>query len=319
MKKTELNKQLIESLNESSNVAFLERVNDVVYNLVSQALSDISEKSAFVRLEKCVLLPVNEIYTGAVGQLSTFDYFLGIENPQIELNTKSRKNFWKYAWREFKASWRLGRKKYKKSKKIKEESVSTDKIEKYQLSDFRHDVLSAMAEYLGETTVLYEHMRNISIIGREDFGTNVKINIFVGVYDSAKDSYKLYSESKNKYFELQFGNRYANLDLKKEMCGENFVDMLKIFNAIYSKTYNRIPNQVLLESLLWRCPNLLFKQGETFQTFVNVANFIRLADPKDFKSICDESKTIFQEKLILGAGKQVEFGKIINMLDNFKY
>lgn len=314
--KTELSRQLIESLNESSNAEFHDRVNDMVFNLVSQALSDLSEKSAFVVLDKCILLPVNEICTGATSQLSTYDYFLGIENPQIEMNTKTQKNFWKFAWREFRASWRLGRKKYKMRKNDK---VSIEKLEKYQLSDFRHDLVDAMANHLTETTMLYERMRKISIVGREDFGSKVKINIFVSLYDSTKNSFKLYSENKNKFSEFSFGDRFENLENKKSTCKTAFTDMIKLFNVIYSKTYNRIPNQILIESLIYGCPNLLFKENDVFQTFVNVANFIRLEHPKEFKSICNENTTIFDDKLILGAGHQVEYGKIINMLDNFKY
>ena len=100
--KSEINKELIKGLAEGNNQAFLEGVNNMVYNLVSAAVEAISEKSAFVVPEKCILIPVNEICTGAFTQLSTCDYFLGIENTQIEMNTKMHRNIWKYMWREFK-------------------------------------------------------------------------------------------------------------------------------------------------------------------------------------------------------------------------
>ena len=95
--------------------------------------------------------------------------------------------------------------------------------------------------------------------------------------------------------------------------------MLRVFNSIYSKRYNKVPNQVLLESLLFNCPNILFDQTDVYKTFVNVANFIRFKQPNSFVSVSDTSKSIFEDNLIVGDGRQVEFGKIINMLDAYKY
>ncbi len=315
--KNQLNRELIESLSESGNTKFFDRVNDTVYNLLSRVVADISEMSAFVRADKCTLLPVNEIYLGAISQLSTYDYFLGIENPQIEFNSKTRKNFWKFAWREFKAAWRLGKKKYKKQKSESAPSIET--IEKYKLSDFRHDVVRVMANYLSDTTIIYEHQRYIAVVGKNDFGTNVKIKIYICTYNSADNTFKMFNELKNKFIPLNFGKRYENLNYKFDVCGKTFVNLMRIFNALYSKNYNRIPNQILMESLLWNCPNLLFIKDDIYKSFINVANYIRLANPKSFVSICDSSKTIFEERMILDAGSQVEFGKIINMLDKFKY
>ena len=249
-------------------------------------------------------------------QLSTYDYFLGIENMQIELNTKNSRNFWKYAWREFRASWRLGRKKYKNKNK---EQISTQSLQKYQLSDFRHDVVFHLSEFLSETSIIYEYGRYITIVGQQDFGTNVQINIYISCFDSDSSTFKLYSENKNKYSVISFGSRYQNLQYKTEQCGEMFVNMLKILNAIYSKTYNKVPNQILMESLLFNCPNNLFDKQDIYKTFLNVANFIRLYSPTSFLSICDTSKNIFDEKNIVGSGRQIEFGKILNMLDSFKY
>ena len=315
--KTELNRTLIEQLNESSNKTFVENVNNLVYNLVSSAVENLAQKSPFVIPQKCVLIPVNEICTGAFTQLSEFDYFLGIDNPQIEMNTKTQKNFWKYAWREFKASWRLGRKKYKKKKEKEEPRPQI--LEKYQLSHFRHDVVESLAEFLSETSVIYEYGRHFSIVGSQDFGTNIKINIYVSSFDIPSAIFKLYTEKRNKFFSVNFGSRFDNLEYKTQSCGEIFNDMIKIFNALYSKNYNRVPNQILVESLLFNCPNVLFDKTDTYKTFVNVANYIRVSSPNSFASICDPHKTIFKEKLIVSTNEQVEFSKIINMLDAFKY
>lgn len=314
--KSELNQNLVETLSQSNNEEFLQHINDVVYNVVSLAIEKISQKTLFVRMDKCVLVPANEVYLGSVSQLSTYDYFLGVENPEISFNSRAMKNFWRFAWREFKASWRLGRKKYRKEKHSSNKSASN--IEKYQLSDFRHDFVEALSEQLTETSIIYEHMRHVSVVGKNDFGTNVKINIYISVYDSQQNEFKLYNENKNKFSKVYFGERFENLDKKVQECGENFKKVVRIINAQYARRFNRIPNQILVESLVFACPNNLFVK-DIYKTFVNVANYIRLVDPKAIASICDSNINVFKERLILDAGNQTQFGRIVNMLDDFKY
>ena len=315
--KVQIDKDLIEGLNESSNRHYAENVNSLVYELVANAVRDISEISPFVNPEKCILVPANEAATGAFSQLSEYDYFLGIENKQIELNSKTRKNFWKYVWREFRASWRIGRKKYKKEKKNAPPKLES--IDKYKLSDFKHDLTRKMADYLSETTLLFNTSSGVSIVGKEDFGTNTKINIYVCCFDSKNDTFKLFNQTKNKYFDVCFGERFENLDEKEKATNGQFVDMLKILNALYAKNYNKIPNQILLESLLYNVPTKLYCQEDIYRTFVNVSNYLRISNPKNFVSICGGEKTIFEEPLIVKSNSQVDFGKIITMLDNYKY
>lgn len=313
-----LNKDLIEGLNESSNQDFMEKVNNLVYNLVSSAIEDMSEKSPFISAEKCVIVPANESYLGAFSQNSEYTYFLGIDNTQIQMNSKLRKNHLKYIWKEFKSSWRIGRK--KKYKKRKENAVvQQPEIGKYKINDFKHDLVSYLAERISESSLIYEYSNFISLIGSEDFGSNVKINIYVCCYETTAETFKLFIERKNKFFDVKFGQRYDLLNLKIEKCGKMFVDMVKIFNALYSKRYNSVPNQILLESMIHSCPDLLFDKKDVYKTFVNIANYIRLVDPKSINSICDPSKTIFYDPLITKRNQQVEYSKIISMLDDYKY
>lgn len=314
--KVEIDRDLIEGLNESSNRHFVEKVNDRVYELVANAVRDISEISPFVNPEKCVLVPANEAVTGAFSQLSEYDYFFGIENKQIELNSKTRKNFWKFVWREFKASWRIGRKKYKKEKKNAQPKLES--IDKYRLSDFQYDMTRKLADYLSETTLLFNG-DCISIVGKEDFGTNTKINIYVCCYDSKTDTFKMFNQTKNKYFDVCFGTRFELIEEKAKATDGQFVDMLKIFNALFAKNYNKIPNQILLESLLYNVPTKLFCKDDIYRTFVNVSNYLRISNPKNFVSICKGERSVFEEPLVIKSNSQVDFGKIVTMLDNYKY
>ncbi len=314
--KNQLNKDLIENLDESFNEEFLNNINEYVYTLVSNVVADIETLSPFVKADKCFLQPANEICTNALTQLSEYDYFLGIDNPQIEFNSKTRKNFWKFAWREFKASWRLGRKKYKKHKN---EIKTVENIEKYKISDFKNDFISNVANYLSTTTVIYDHMQHISIVGKDDFGSGVKVNIYFAIYDAKNQAFKFYNEIKNKYKVYSFGDRFSNMDIKYEECGEMFSSMIRMLNSLFSKRFNRVPNQILVESLIFNCPKILFIEEDIYQTFINIANYIILANPKALSSICDISKNVFEEPLIIEAGQQVDFSKIISILEAFKY
>lgn len=313
--KSQLNRELIEDLNESNNKDFIDKINDTVLVLVSNVLNDLSKKSPFVRAEKCVLQAVNEAYLGTFTQLSEFTYFIGVDNPQIEMNTKKIKNFLKFMWREFKANFRLGKKKYKKKK---DKTPTVQELTKYKLSDVSQDFVQILAEYLNETSLIYQFNDHISIIGQDDFGTGVRINIYFCCYEPRSETFKMYKAHKNKFISLTFGSRFDNLNLKIEKVGQQFIDLIKIFNAIYSKTYNKVPNQILLESLIYNCPDILFEK-DLYNTFVNVANYITISNPQTMKSICDTSKSIFEEDLIVKANQQIHFSRIVNMLANFKY
>lgn len=315
--KSQLTRELIEGLNNSNNQEFLDNLNEFVFNLVSNAVVDIAGRSPFITPEKCILLPVNENFTGAISQLSEYTYFLGVDNPQIEFNSKMKRNFWKNAWREFRAAWRLGKKKYRKEKK--EAKTVNNGIDKYKLSDFKHDLVHRCADYLSETSIVYEYSDHISMIGIDDFGTGVRINIYPCVYDFNKKQFKMYNQNKNKFFIVDFGNRMTNLEQKSRMCGDMFVNMIRIFNALYSKAYNKIPNQILVESLIYNCPNVLFDESDLYKTFVNVANYICLSAPQTFLSVCDSTKTIFEDPLITKTSAQLDFPKIVNALEKFEY
>lgn len=314
--KSQLDREIVEKLRESSNLEFAETVNQTVYNLVSAIVEDISKRSPFVKPEMCILQPVNEICTGAFSQLSEYVYFLGVDNINLEANSKRSKNFWKNLWREFKASFRLGRKKYKREK---EPSTPILEIDKYSINNFKHDILLRSTQFLSPSSIITEYANCVTFIGNNDFGTNVLIKIYVCCYDHKTNTFKYPLPNKNKFLPLSFGQRFENLSLKGEKHGKLFVDILKVFNSIYSKNYNSLPNQILLESLIWGTPDVLFDKKNFYKTFINVANYIRLASPSSFASICDSSKNIFQEPLIIKATKQVDFGRIVNMLDRFKY
>ena len=314
--KRDLSKDLIEGLRDSTNLEFVNNLNFTVFSLVDQALKALSNKSSFIQPEKAYFMPVNEIYTGATTSQSAYAYFLGIANTEIELNSTDKKHFFKNFWKRIVRAWKMSKKKKKKKKKIEERTLTVVTKEKYTIDDLRNDFVYYLSNLISTSSIIYEYEDHIMVVGKEDFGTNVKINIYITMYDEKNGVFKMYNGRKNRYYDVDLNERFKNLANKMESC-ENFVNMIKIYNSIYSRAYSKVPNQILIESLVYNCPAVLFEH-DVYQTFLNVSNYIRMIDVDALRSICDNSKSIFKEKLIIDAGAQVEFSKLIRILDNYK-
>lgn len=314
--KRDLNKDLIEGLRDSTNLEFVNNLNFTVFSLVDQALKDLSNKSSFIQPEKAYFMPVNEIYTGATTSQSAYTYFLGIANTEIELNSTDKKHFFKNFWKRIVRAWKMSKKKKKKRKKIEERTLTVVTKEKYTIDDLRNDFVYYLSNLISTSSIIYEYEDHIMVVGKEDFGTNVKINIYITMYDEKNGVFKMYNGRKNRYYDVDLNERFKNLANKVENC-ENFVNMIKIYNSIYSRAYSKVPNQILIESLVYNCPTILFER-DVYQTFLNVSNYIRMIDVDALRSICNNTKSIFKEKLIIDAGAQVEFAKFIRVLDSYK-
>lgn len=314
--KRDLNKDLIEGLRDSTNLEFVNNLNYTVFSLVDQALKDLSNKSSFIQPEKAYFMPVNEIYTGATTSQSAYTYFLGIANTEIELNSTDKKHFFKNFWKRIVRAWKMSKKKKKKRKKIEERTLTVVTKEKYTIDDLRNDFVYYLSNLISTSSIIYEYEDHIMVVGKEDFGTNVKINIYITMYDEKNGVFKMYNGRKNRYYDVDLNERFKNLANKVESC-ENFVNMIKIYNSIYSRAYSKVPNQILIESLVYNCPTILFER-DVYQTFLNVSNYIRMIDVDALRSICNNTKPIFKEKLIIDAGAQVEFAKFIRVLDSYK-
>lgn len=314
--KRDLGRDLIEGLRDSTNVEFVENLNLTIFSLVDEAFKALSQKSSFIQADKVYFMPVNEVSTHAMTSQSVYSYFLGVANTEIELNSLDKKHYLKNLWKRFKRAWTLARKKKRKKKKVEVEQIALVTKEKYTIDDLRSDIVLNISKFLTDTSIVYEYYDHISIIGKEDFGSNIKIDIYIAMYDEKNAIFKLYDNKKNRYYNVSFSERFRNVKIKSEEC-ENFINMIKIYNSLFAKAYSKVPNQILIESLLFNCPNALFEK-DLYQTFLNVSNYIRMTDADAMRSICDNSKSIFKEKLIVDVGAQVEFMKLIRLLDAYK-
>lgn len=297
MKGSILTRELIESILRSSNLDFVEATEEKVRGLVTMAVEDLSTKVPYVSFNNVILEPVNEALSGGFTDNSKFEYFFGVDNPQLEINSM-RNDFWKrfkdrvvFAWKNRNAGKKKRRRK-KDEPEIKPLKSETFDPEKYNLNSLAHDLQLTIANYLSATSIVYLEGNRIRIVGKDDFGTNTQIIIYVTLYNN---EYYRYFLSRKKGF-LKFDNalRIAAINKKADSVGIAYVDMIKVFNTLYYNINHFMPNQIFIESLLYNCPDELYVEN-SYDCFVKILNFLIMADIKDFKSIVNPDKSIFTD------------------------
>ena len=73
------------------------------------------------------------------------------------------------------------------------------------------------------------------------------------------------------------------------------------------------PNMVLLESIVYNCPNNLFTE-DVYQSFLNTANYLFVTSTFQLKSICDENIKLVNEPLCKNDLNQM--AKFLRLLKN---
>ncbi len=317
MQNLNVSKEMISNIAEQENKKFLNNTNKLVNYVVGSALKDLSEKVSFLSLKNIVLQPVNELISGAFIDGSDFIYLLGIQNVQLELNTSRKSSFWKrfkdrikWAW-ENRKTFIKKRKRRKKKEKEKNINLKSEEINfnpsKYTIYDLSEDLQNTVAKYLSETSLIYLNRNLLQIVGKDDFGSNTKIYIYVVSYDGTL--FKYYNEKKKVYVNINIDERVKHLEEKIKAVGDNFVKILKIFNAMYYNTNGNMCNQIFMESILCSCPEDLYFGDDIYKVFVKIINYLSIRPIKDVKSINDTNLTIFKDEVcsnnILGFNKMM--------------
>lgn len=321
MKKSVLTKQLIESIVRNQNTEYVEEVQDLTMAIVGKAIEDLSKQISYISTKNIILQPANELLNGAMTDNSKFVYFLGVDNAQIDLNTVRSSRFWKnlkvkivYAWKNRKVK-RKSRRKRKKEALLANEPVKIDfDPASYNIYNLSEDLQMAMAKYVGKTTMLYLNDNKITIVGKEDFGSNTQIVLYVVLHDGEK--FKYFLNKKQGYLSIDFNSRINCLNQKIDAVGDVFVDVLKIFNVLYFDVNNFKPNQVFLESILYNCPNNLFVEDDAYNSFIKIINYLTIKSFKDFKSIENNENSIFKDKVC--GNSAIGFMRLMNELSEIK-
>ena len=133
----------------------------------------------------------------------------------------------------------------------------------------------------------------IHIVGKEDFGTNTSILIYlVNSYDN---NFKFYAGKRKGFIEINIDKRLKLLNEKIDLVGANFIKMIKVFNSLFYNINGFMPNQILIESILYSCPNDLFEGNEIYKVFIKIVNYLTIKSLKDIKSMNNQEKTINED------------------------
>ncbi len=319
MKGKVIDKQLIESIVRKKNDEFIDKVNEKLNLIVSNAVDDLAQQIAYINLDNVILQPANELISGAFTDNSKFVYLMGIDSAQLELNTLKSTNFWKdlknrilFAWQN--RNTRRAKRKERKKKKKQEKELAVNPViynfdpSKYNIYSLCEDLQTAIAKFSALTTVVYLEDTRIRLIGKDDYGSNTQIIIYPVIYNG--EVYKYYAGRKKGFIEINIASRAETLNEKFNKCGENFVDMIKIFNVLYFYANKTTPNQIFIESILVSCPDDLFKGDDAYTIFVKIINYLTMTSVKNIKSINNPNKSIFTDPL--SSSSSLGYEKFIN-------
>lgn len=298
MAKIKVSKSLIESIASQDNNVYIEKTQNLIRNVISASVQELSEKVSYVTNNNVVLQPVNELLNGAMCDNSQFVYFLGIENAQLELNTAQKTNFWRQLAQRLKFAWKNRRNKKKKKKKanLSELEVSDNQdMEKYAIYDLTCDLQKSIANQLSETSIIYSSNNQLLILGKDDFGSNTKIKIYI--VNNNADVYRFYAGKRKGFIDININARCDALNEKINLIGDNFITILKILNVIFYNANGRIANQVFMESVLYSVPNEIFEGDDIYKVFIKIINYLSIKTIKNTMSINNHEKTIFSDEI----------------------
>ena len=321
MRRGELTRGLIESIIRNDNIEYVDAVDEKIKAIVSNAVEDLSKQISYVNLNNVILQPANELLNGAMTDNSKFVYFLAVDNAQIDLNTSRSSRFWKnfknriiYAWNNRKVKKKVSRRKRRKA----EESFQQEKFNfdpaNYNIYNLAEDLQTALSKYMLPTTILYLNDNRLTIVGKEDFGSNTQIVLILVLYDGEK--FKYFVNKKRGYISVDFTERIQSLNEKIDRVGGVFIEVLKIFNVLYYDVNNYTPNQIFMESVLYNCPDNLFEKNEAYKSFIKIINYLSMHSLKEFKSVENHKNTIFKDQLC--GNTATGFARLLSQLSNIK-
>lgn len=322
MAKVKISKQLIEMIANKDNSEFVKNINEKVNQLLALSIENLAKKVSYISLDNVVLQPINETFNNAFVDGSYYAYLLGIENAQLQLNTIRKEGFWKGFKKKFVYFWKnrkLFKKKKKHRRKKKNEKVENLDIKnidktKYTIYDLTEDLQQSLSYFLSESSMIYANKNALQIVGKDDFGPNVKILIYVVSLES--QVYKHFLSHKKGFLDINLPNRLNFLGEKQQGAGENFVKMMKVLNALYFNVNGNVPNQVFLESILCSCPDELFQGNDIFKVYLKIINFLSIKTIRRIKSINDTTKTIHEDIVCGNCG--ISFNKMLSELGKEK-
>ncbi len=316
---TVFDEKYINTFAKQIDTQYVDNAYEYVCNILNTAIDELCKKRPIIADYETEI--VNECATFSENSKSSLDIFLSIKSPQLELSVlKLNNNILKKVNLRFKNAWHATMKPknkrrwfnfFKKDKKKKDDEISNKNLtinnDKYNIINFEVDLVSEMAKNLTEQTQLYVNNYGITILGEEEIGMNV--NIYVTFQNG--EELKIFNSNEYRLTTIDFGSRMQNIESKNNATNYAFRTILRIFNGMFANLMNYKLNQIFIESILYNCPDELFK-GTTYQAFLKIVNYINISNYQNFKSITNSNLNIFDDNLVTIS--YYEFNKFIKLM-----
>lgn len=313
------NRDVIEKFTERCPDEVVERVLNISSSLIDESISELKKKRPALA-GKYNLKLVDEHYFDTSTVNSDLSLFVIFQCPQLELNTYNLvNNKFKHFLSKLKNAWlnsikpkkifKRRKKEKTKSAQLKQENIAENK---YNILNLKQDLAVELANRIDSESYILFTKFGLKLVSKHELG--IDVNIYP-VIESNKE-FKIYNISKNKFVAIDFKNREKNFNKKFEEIGENFIYMIRVFNNLHFTIYNCMPNQILIESLIYNVPKSLFEANNFYESFIKILNYFNNVELKNFKSIVNQEVNIFNEPLISENPVAIVSGLIKNIENN---
>ncbi len=314
----EIDKNYIEQMSQPISPLYTEMIFNNISEKIDLALKEISNKAPI--LSSYDLKIVNECATQTQTQSSALDLFLLIKSPKLEMSVlKLNRNFFKKALNKLKIAYyeskieKQQKKRRKKNKQTENNNTLLSKTEysyeKYNINDFKKDLLKNLAKHFLNTTILYTTQYGVTLESKDELG--MAVNIYIVMENGKK--FRLFNSNNYKLITVDFGQRFANFEVKNYNTNYNYQIAVRLFNSLFINLMNYPLNQIYIESLLYNCPNKLF-EGSTYEMFLKIYNYLIIESNQNFKSITNENINIANDNL--AKINLYDFNKFLKILGN---
>ena len=310
-----IEKEILMGLGSKFEIDYLEIMDFI--NLSIKKI--IVAKKIPVSSDEIQLKLLNEYATENYTPDSNLEIAVLFDAAHIELNTlKFNKNILKKRFINILNYW----KQYKKHKKQKRrENKNTEDIasnqqivnkNKYTFNNLLLDIHDGLTYFFDEKTTIYNTGNKIIINCKHLLGINIVL--YLGNSLLGK-KFKIYFSE--KFVEIDFNRRFENLTYKSVSTKRKVYNLGRMLNSIYFNYTDKFDdsiNQILLESCLNHCPDVLYKNDDITICFYQIVSYLCFINFEDIKSIVNKDKTIYEEKLI----SKLDISKFQNFLKNLK-
>ncbi len=306
-------KTYIETFAKGINYNYVKNAYSIFLDILDETMKTITKTRPVVTDYNCQI--VNECLTDSQIQNSTLDIFMNIKSPQLELGLiKLNKNYLKKFFNKIKLAWystkaqKQKRRWWNRKKRTKgDKKYENTTITNYTFQKFKEELMYELAKRFTAKTTLYVSNYGLIVFCSEDLGMD--INLYICFSNGEK--FTLFNETTMNLIHVDFKDREKNIVAKISSTNDNFIKALRIFNGLYKNINSRSLNQILIESILYNCPNELFEDN-VYDMFIKLINFINVSAMQTFKSITDNETLINKNNLIT----QNDIYEFVNFLKN---